>query len=89
MSKASIHRRLRELEAVTAWARTIDYPPLTHAEIIGIEQRMRAGGMLTRPEMDRLEQYSPIVDGELLMGCWKGRFTMKRYLGVDLSEWAR
>jgi hypothetical protein len=45
--------------------------------------------MLTRPEMDRLEQYSPIVDGELLMGCWKGRFTMKRYLGVDLSEWAR
>ena len=86
MPKASIHRRLRELEAVTAWKRAIDYPPLTHAEIIEIEQRMRAGGMLTRPEMDRLEQYSPIVDGELLMGCWKGRFSMKRYIGIDVSQ---
>jgi len=81
-----MHRRLRELEAVTAWKHTIDYPPLTHAEIIEIEQRMRAGGRLTRPEMVRLEQHSPIVDGELLMGCWKGRFTMRRYIGVDMSE---
>jgi hypothetical protein len=69
VSKASIHRRLRELEAVTAWAHTIDYPPLTYADIIEIEQRIRAGGRLTRPEMDHLEQYILIVDGELLMGA--------------------
>ena len=48
--------------------------------------RMRAGGSLTRAEMDQIEQYSPIIDGELGMTCWKGRFSMKRYLGVNLAE---
>jgi hypothetical protein len=47
---------------------------------------MRAGGSLTRAEMDQIEQYSPIIDGELGMTCWKGRFSMKRYLGVNLAE---
>ena len=56
------------------------------AEILDVEQRMRAGGRLTRAEMDRLEQHSPIIDGELGVTCWKGRFWMKRYVGVNLAE---
>jgi hypothetical protein len=36
-------------------------------------------------ELDRLE-HGPIIDGELGMTCWKGHFSMKRYVGVDLSQ---
>jgi hypothetical protein len=33
-----------------------------------------------------VEQQSPIIDGELMMTCYRGRLFVKRYLGVDLAE---
>jgi hypothetical protein len=82
----SIRRRLGALEALDAWSPNRDYPPPTHSEILAIEQRMRAGGSLSRTELGQLEQHSPIIDGELMMTCWAGRFSMKRYIGLDLAE---
>jgi hypothetical protein len=66
--------------------RTSDYPPLTRSEIVDIERRARAGEMLARVELERVERQSPIVDGELLMTCYSGRLFLKRYLGVDLAQ---
>jgi hypothetical protein len=50
-----------------------------------IDQRVRAGGGLTKAELERLEQQSPVLDGELMMTCWKGHFRIHRYIGVDAS----
>jgi hypothetical protein len=82
----SIRRRLDALEAIDAWSLIGNYPAPTHYEVLAIEQRMRAGGSLSRAELGQLEQHSPIIDGELMMTCWKGRFSMKRYIGLDLAE---
>ena len=86
MTTASLRRRIRDLEATFASALMPDYPPLTRSEIAAIEHRGRAGEMLTRVELDRLERQSPIIDGELLMTCHRGRVFVKRYLGIDLAE---
>jgi len=84
--KAAIQRRIRDLEAGFASALMPDYPPLTCSEIADIERRARAGETLTRVELARVERQSPIVDGELLMTCHRGRISMNRYLGVDLAQ---
>jgi hypothetical protein len=86
MPKGYIQRWLRALEALDIWRLIPDYPPLTHSEIMEIEERMQADGRLTRAELERLEQHTPIIDGELLMTCSKGHFSMKRYVGIDLSQ---
>ena len=44
-----------------------------------IEQRMRAGGRLSKAGLERLEQHSPVIDGELGITFWKGHFRMNRY----------
>jgi hypothetical protein len=86
MSIAGIRRRLKAIEATGSWMRLDKYPPLTRSEILGIEQRARRGGEPTSLERALVERQSPIIDGELLMTCYRGRFGMKRYLGIDLAE---
>ncbi len=86
MAGGYIRRRLHALEALDMWRRVPDYPPLTHFEVIEIAQRMQSGGRLTRAELERLEQHTPIIDGELLMICWKGNLSMKRDVGINLSQ---
>jgi hypothetical protein len=86
MSIAGIRRRLKAIEATGSWMRLDKYPPLTRSEILEIEQRARRGEEPTRLERARVERQSPIIDGELLMTCYRGRFGLKRYLGIDLAE---
>jgi len=62
------------------------HPPLTRSEILEIEQRARRGEEPTRLGLARVERQSPMIDGELLMTCYHGRFGMKCYLGIDLAE---
>jgi hypothetical protein len=86
MSIAGLRRRLGTLEATCSWAPVNKYPPLTSAEIAEIEARARRGEEPTKLELARIERQSPIIDGELLMTCHRGRFSIKRYLGIDLAE---
>ena len=86
MSIAGIRRRLRAIEATGSWMRLDKYPPLTRSEILKIERRARRGEEPTRLELARVERQSALIDGELLMTCHRGRFGIKRYLGVDLAE---
>lgn len=86
MSIAGIRRRLGTLEATCNWALVGKYPPLTPAEIAEIEARARRGEEPTKLELTRVERQGPIIDRELLMTCHRGRFSMKRYLGIDLAE---
>ena len=68
------------------WMLLDKYPPLTRSEILDIEQRARQGEEPTTLELALVEWQSPIIEGELLMTCYRGRFGMKRYLGIDLAE---
>jgi hypothetical protein len=86
MTAAAIRRRIRNLESAFASALMPDYPPLTHSEIADIERRARAGERLAKAELDRVERQNPIIDGELLITCYRGQLFMKRYLGIDLAE---
>ena len=86
MSMPGIRRRLRSLEATNNWVNISGLPPLTHDEITEIERRAHQGEEPTRLERARIERQSPIIDGELLMTCYRGRFHLKRYLGIDLAE---
>ena len=86
MSIAGIRRRLGGLEATGTWTLVGRFPPLTRAEIADIEMRARRGEDPTKVELARIERQSPIIDGELLMTCHCGRFSMKRYLGIDLAK---
>lgn len=63
-----------------------EYPPLTLPEACTIARRVQLGGKFTKTELDRLEQHSPIIEGELLMTCRKRHLTVKRYVGVDLEN---
>ena len=84
--KGSIQRRLRALEAIIVVARIPEYPPLTAAEVDAFALRIQRKETLTRIEVDRLERQSPILQGELLMTCHRGRVHVKRYIGVNLAE---
>jgi len=86
MSMRSIQRRLSALEDVMAEALAPEYPALTPSEVGAIARRFHLGERLTRTELYRLERQSPIIDGELLMTCYRGHVTAKRYLGIDLDE---
>jgi hypothetical protein len=86
MSIAGIRRRLRALEATGNWMRLDKYPPLTRSEIAEIERRARRGEEPTKLELARVERQSPIIDGELMMSCGRGRLFVKRHLGIDLAE---
>jgi len=86
MSIAGIRRRLRALEAASQWILLDKYPPLTRSEIAEIETRARGGEEPNKLELARIERQSPIIDGELLMTSYRGRFSLKRYLGIDLAE---
>ncbi len=86
MLTASIHRRLRNLEESYALALAPVYPPFSRGDLDAIEERVRTDEKLTRVELQRLEQYSPIVDGEFLITCHRGQVIMKRYPGIDLAE---
>ena len=80
----TIHRRLANLEGVFV-APSI-FPPFTRAEIEDVNQRVRGGERLAPFELRRLEQYSPIVEGELLVTCRHGNVFIKRYVGIDLAD---
>jgi hypothetical protein len=84
MSIPNIRRRLGALEATGNWILMGKYPPLTCSEIAEIETRARRGE--ERLKLARVERQSPIIDGELLMTSYRGRFSLKRYLGIDLAE---
>jgi hypothetical protein len=84
--RAAIRRRIRNLEAAFASALMLNDPPLTRSEVADIERRVRAGEILAKSELDRVERQRPIIDGELLMTCHRGQVFLKRYLGVDLAE---
>ena len=86
MTGAAIRRRVRNLECAFASAFMPNYPPPLGYEIADIERRARAGETLTRAELDRIEQHSPVIDGEIMMVCHGGRLIVKRYPGVDLAE---
>ena len=85
MTAASIQRRLRNLEASYAQALAPVYPPFSRGELDAIEDRVRINERLTRAELQRLEQHSPIVDGEFLITCHRGQLFAKRYSGIDLA----
>ena len=86
MIRASIRRRLDNLETMFGLALMPEYPPFTRDEIVGIEQRFCAGEKLTRVEVHRIEKQSPIIDGEFLICCHRGQVYGKRYIGIDLAE---
>lgn len=81
-----IQRRLRALEECSQWVLLDKYPPLTHTEILEIERRARSGQDPSKFELARIERQSPIIDGELMMCCYGGQLSIKRYLGIDLAE---
>lgn len=62
------------------------YPALTRWEIESIAGRVRSGEGLSRYEIARLEQQSPVIDGEFLVTCHRGDVAVKRYIGIDLGE---
>lgn len=66
--------------------RVIDYPPFTPAEVEAIGRRVQAGDRLEAEEVERLEQHSPVIHGELLITTHKRHVTVKRYGGLDLAE---
>jgi hypothetical protein len=86
MPTATIRRRVRNLETELALALIPDYPPFMRSEVSDIERRVRAGERLTRIEVHRLEQQSPIINGELIITADRGRVFVKRYLGIDLAQ---
>ncbi len=86
MPIASIRRRVGALESVIAIAPLVAYPPLTPVEMEAVARRAQMGQRLTRDEVARLHQHSPIVAGELLITARRGLVVVKRYGGVDLGK---
>ena len=86
MPSASLRRRLRNLEASFALALAPPYAPFSRSELDSIEARTRMGEILTRVELQRLEQQGNIIDGEFLITCHRGQVFVKRYIGIDLAE---
>jgi hypothetical protein len=79
-----LRRRIGALETTFAgWRPTV---PLTSAEVVDIERRVRLGDRFTKAELERIERQSPIVEGSMLMSCRRGQLYVKRYLGIDLSD---
>jgi hypothetical protein len=63
-----------------------DYPPLTPAEIEEFADRARVGPRFSRAELERLQQHSPMMAGEIIMSAHRGDVWVKRYVGMDVSE---
>ena len=84
MGTATLRRRLATLE--TTLTVTPTFPPFTPDEIDALDQRARAGDGFTSVELKRVEQYSPLIAGELLITCYGGNLFIKRYVGIDLAE---
>ena len=79
-----IDRRIKALEAVIIPPQPREYPPLAPAEIADLAQRIESGEKLATAELDRLEQHSPVIHGEILMTCYERHLVLKRYGGIDL-----
>jgi hypothetical protein len=86
MITPTIRRRVRNLETEFAAALMPDYPPLTREEVTDIERRICADEPVTRTELQRIEQETPIVDGEFLISCYRGQLTVKHYIGIDVAD---
>ncbi len=82
MISATIRRRVRNLETEFATALMPDYPPLTREEVTEIERRICAGEQLTRTELNRIEQETPIIDGEFLISCYGGQLCVKHLADI-------
>ena len=86
MAMPSIRRRIGKLESESDLRRPRNYPPFTSSEIVEVARRVREGGRFANDELRRLEQLSPLVDGEFLITAFRGNIAVKRYGGVDLGE---
>jgi hypothetical protein len=86
MAKGSFSRRLTALESVILVPVLVEYPPFTLAELETIEKRAKLGLRFAREELARIEQHSPIVEGELLIRSYGGSLFVRRYIGLDLAE---
>jgi hypothetical protein len=86
MPIASIRRRVGALERVIDVVPVVEYPPLTSVEVEAVARRAQMGLRLTRKEVARLEQHSPIIAGEVLITAHRGDVFVKRYIGVDLAQ---
>ena len=86
MPIASIQRRVGKLETEGPFRRIRDYPRPTVSEIDAFAHRLETDERLTYEETERLEQHSPILQGELLICAYRGQVTMKRYIGLDVAE---
>ncbi len=86
MPLPTIRRRVGKLESSGLFASPVDYPPLTSAEVEEFATREQMGKRFSRQELERLQQHTPIVDGEILMSAYRGKVFVKRYPGLDLSE---
>ena len=86
MPIASIRRRVGKLETKGPFRHIRNYPPLTASEIDALAHRLEIDERLTHEEAERLEQYSPILQGELLISAHRGQVTIKRYIGLDVAE---
>ena len=73
MSILSIRRRVRTLE--TLISPKCEYPPFTSAEIAAIAEQVRAGEVFGTEELARLQQHSPIVDGEFIVHAGRTSLT--------------
>jgi len=82
----SIRRRVGKLESSGIFYSPIEYPSLTSAELEEIAGRAQMGLRFSRQELDRLQQWCPIIGGELLISASGGQIFVKRYPGVDVSE---
>jgi hypothetical protein len=82
----SMRRRLRRLETEGPFRRICHYSPLTPSEIDTIAHRLTQEERLTREEVERIGQHSPVIQGEVLITAYRGIVTMKRYVGLDLAE---
>ena len=80
----TIRRRVSRLETVIA--PKCEYPPFTSTEIAAIAERVRDGEIFGADELSRLQQHSPIVEGEFIVHSGGPHVTVKRYVGVNLAE---
>jgi hypothetical protein len=82
----SIRRRVARLAQSGCFHVKRDYPPLTVAEIEELADQAQGGERITDEEVDRVRSQSPICCGEILMHAYKGSFSCKRYIGIDVSS---
>jgi hypothetical protein len=86
MPIASMRRRVGKLETEGPFRLIREYPRPTSSEIVAFAHRLKTGERLSIEEAERLEQHSPILQGELLICGHRGHVTVKRYVGLDVAE---